>query len=113
MSPDNYKVGDIVRPADGTNYRGEIIYISKDEDLIKHKCLKTGEIFKKSYFGFFCRYCTLEEYEESSKRIIEERTKEIAELKAKPSLNENELNYLASLERFLERIIKERGELKD
>ena len=67
-----YKVGMIVRPADGSNYRGEIVYVSKDEDVVRHRCLKTGKIYQKSYFGFFCRYCTLEEYDEAEKRIKEE-----------------------------------------
>lgn len=113
MNTDNYKVGDIVRPADGSNYRGEIIYISKKEDVIKHKCLKTGKIYEKSYFGFFCRYCTLEQYEESSKRIIEEDKQLIAEYKAKPTLNEQEAKFLKNLEDHLELFIKECNESKD
>ena len=67
-----YKVGDIVRPADGSNYRGEIVYVSKEEDVIRHKCLKTGTLYEKSYFGFFCRYSTLEEYDERQKEIDQE-----------------------------------------
>jgi hypothetical protein len=59
-----YKVGDVIRPADGSNYRGEIVYISKEEDVVRHRCLITGTIYTKSYFGFFCRYCTLDEYED-------------------------------------------------
>jgi hypothetical protein len=58
-----YKVGDVIRPADGSNYRGEIVYISKEEDVVRHRCLTTGTIYAKSYFGFICRYCTLDEYD--------------------------------------------------
>ena len=58
-----YKVGDLIRPADGTNYRGKILYLSKEEDIVRHQCLTTGKIYEKSYFGFFSRYCTLEEYD--------------------------------------------------
>ncbi len=57
-----YKVGDVIRPADGSNYRGEIVYISKEEDVVRHRCLTTGTVYTKSYFGFVCRYCTLDEY---------------------------------------------------
>jgi hypothetical protein len=51
-----FKVGDVVVPSDGSNYEGKIIYISKEEDTIKHQCTKTGKIYEKSFFGFFCRY---------------------------------------------------------
>lgn len=43
--PYPYKVGDIVVPADGSNYRGEIISISEDEDTVRHRCLKTGKVY--------------------------------------------------------------------
>lgn len=56
-----YKVGDIVVPASGSRYRGVIIYISKAEDIVRHRCLATGAEYKKSYFGFFCRYMTEQE----------------------------------------------------
>jgi membrane protease subunit (stomatin/prohibitin family) len=108
MNVKSYKVGDIVRPADGSNYRGKIIYVSKEQDVIKHQCLKTGKIYEKSYFGFFCRYCTLEEYNESIKINIEEYQEEISELKDRLSLDESESNYLKSLEHMLEKTINER-----
>lgn len=63
------KVGDIIVPTDGTDYVGEIIFISKAQDTVKHKCIKpstyiikgfkhytTGTIFSKSYTGFGIRY---------------------------------------------------------
>lgn len=56
-----YAVGDLIRPADGSEYRGEIIHV--DGQTIRHRCLKTGAIYEKDRFGFFCRYSTLEEYE--------------------------------------------------
>jgi hypothetical protein len=59
-----YKVGDLIRPADGSKYRGEIVYISKEKDQVLHRDLQTGTIYEKSYFGFICRYCTLDEYKE-------------------------------------------------
>ena len=64
-----YRVGDIVRPADGSNYRGEIIYINREEDVIRHRCLETGEVHEKSVFGFFCRYSTLAEYDARQKEL--------------------------------------------
>lgn len=57
-----FSVGDIVVPADGSRYRGEITYVSKEEDVIRHKCLKTGTAYEKSYFGFYCRYVHEDEY---------------------------------------------------
>lgn len=53
-----YQVGDVVVPADGSNYRGVITYISAAEDKVRHRCLRTGTEYEKSYFGFFCRYMT-------------------------------------------------------
>lgn len=50
------KVGQIIVPADGSNYTGIIISVSKDDDTVKHKCLKTGQVYEKSYLGFRCRY---------------------------------------------------------
>ncbi len=51
-----FNVGDIVVPTDGTKYKGKIIYISKDKDVVEHQCLSTGKIWKKSYTGFGIRY---------------------------------------------------------
>lgn len=51
-----FSVGDVVVPADGSNYRGEVIYVSKEEDVVRHRCLRTFVVYEKSYFGFYCRY---------------------------------------------------------
>lgn len=51
------QVGAIVRPADGSSYRGRIIEASRERDVVRHQDLKTGQIYEKSWFGFFCRYC--------------------------------------------------------
>lgn len=50
------EVGQIVAPADGSRYRGRVTYVSKEEDTVKHTCLRTGNVFEKSYFGFQVRY---------------------------------------------------------
>lgn len=97
MSDKYYKVGDLIRPSDGSNYRGKIIYVSKEEDTIKHQCLTTGNIYQKSYFGFFCRYCTLEEYDEREIELQQEYLEEIKELESKLVLSEYERSYLQSL----------------
>lgn len=54
-------VGMRVRPSDGSKYRGEVVFVSKEEDTVKHRCLKTGQIYEKSYFGFQVRYDPIEE----------------------------------------------------
>ena len=64
-----YKVGDQIRPADGSNYRGVITFVSKDEDVVRHRDLVTGAEYEKSYFGFACRYSTLEEYDARQREI--------------------------------------------
>jgi len=51
-----FNVGDIITLADGTAYIAKIIYISRDEDIVKHQCLNTEKIWKKSYTGFGLRY---------------------------------------------------------
>lgn len=55
------EVGDIIVPADGSKYVGEVTYVSEEEDTVRHRCRKTGKEWEKSYFGFFCRYLTVEE----------------------------------------------------
>jgi len=66
-----YKIGELIRPADGSNYRGEIVYISKKEDRVLHRCLTTGEIKEKSYMGFISRYCSVEEYAQVEELVNE------------------------------------------
>ena len=61
MKPSRIQVGDVVVPADGSKYRGEITYIDKAKDVVRHRCLATGREYEKSYFGFFCRYMTEQE----------------------------------------------------
>ncbi len=56
-----YKVGELIVPADGSNYVGEITYISEEEDTVRHKCLRTGTEYKKSYYGFAARYMSIPE----------------------------------------------------
>jgi len=48
--------GQIVIPADGSNYRGQVIYVSKEKDTVRHRCCHTGKVYEKSYFGFQVRY---------------------------------------------------------
>ena len=67
-----YKVGDIVVSASGSSYVGEIIYISKEEDVVRHRCRKTGTEYEKSYFGFQCRYMSVEERLEKDKEFCAE-----------------------------------------
>lgn len=67
-----YKIGDIIVSADGSSYVGEIIYISKEEDVVRHRCRKTGTEYEKSYFGFQCRYMTVEERLEKDKEFCTE-----------------------------------------
>jgi hypothetical protein len=92
-----YQVGDIIRPSDGSKYRGKIIYLSKEEDIVRHQCLTTGMVYEKSYFGFFCRYCTLDEYDVREKEIAQEYSEEIKELESKSELTVEEENYLQYL----------------
>ena len=66
MKTNPLKVGDVVVPADGSKYRGEITYINKAEDVVRHRCLTTGREYEKSYFGFFCRYMTEAEFAETA-----------------------------------------------
>lgn len=49
-------VGDIIKPTDGSDYRGRILTISRDTDTVEHQCLKTGRVWTKSYWGFGIRY---------------------------------------------------------
>jgi hypothetical protein len=67
-----YKVGDIIVSASGSSYVGEIIYISKEEDVVRHRCRKTGTEYEKSYFGFQCRYMTVEERLEKDQEFCTE-----------------------------------------
>jgi hypothetical protein len=69
-----YKVGDLVVPADGSSYVGEITYISQEEDTVRHKCLKTGTEYEKSYYGFPVRYMSIVEMLEWSKKLSKENT---------------------------------------
>ena len=70
--PMQYKVGDIIVSASGSSYVGEIIYISKEEDVVRHRCRKTGTEYEKSYFGFQCRYMSVEERLEKDKEFCTE-----------------------------------------
>ena len=67
-----YKVGDIIVSASSDSYVGEIIYISKEEDTVRHRCRKTGTEYEKSYFGFQCRYMSVEERLEKDKEFCTE-----------------------------------------
>jgi DNA repair exonuclease SbcCD ATPase subunit len=67
-----YKVGDLVVPADGSSYVGEITYISQEEDTVRHKCLKTGTEYEKSYYGFPVRYMSIVEMLEWSRELSKE-----------------------------------------
>lgn len=51
-----FVVGDNIIAADGSDYRGKITYISKDENVVKHVDIRTGKESKKSYYGFPVRY---------------------------------------------------------
>ena len=86
MNSNSYQVGDLIRPADGSNYRGEIIFVSKEQDVIRHRCLSTGKVYEKSYFGFFCRYCTLDEYDKRQEEIKQEESEMMDRLKSDPNL---------------------------
>lgn len=57
-----YRVGDLIRPVDGSGYRGRIIYISKEDDIVKHQCLMTDRVYEKGYIGFCNKYCAIEDY---------------------------------------------------
>lgn len=61
IKKDWLKVGQVITTAAPTNYLGVITRISKDEDVVQHRCLRTGQQYEKSYFGFFCRYTPAEE----------------------------------------------------
>jgi len=67
-----YKVGDIIVSASNSSYVGEITYISKEEDVVKHRCRKTGTEYEKSYFGFQCRYMSVEERLKKAKEFCRE-----------------------------------------
>jgi len=69
-----YKVGDLVVPADGSSYVGEITYISQEEDTVRHKCLRTGTEYEKSYYGFPVRYMSIVEMLESRRKLSKENT---------------------------------------
>ena len=69
-----YKVGDLVVPADGSSYVGEITYISQEEDTVRHKCLKTGTEYEKSYYGFPVRYMSIVEMLEWNRKLSKENT---------------------------------------
>lgn len=56
-----FHVGDLIVPADGTDYIGKIIYISEKEDTVQHQCTKTGKVWTKSYSGFGIRYIPIED----------------------------------------------------
>jgi hypothetical protein len=67
-----YEVGDLIVPADGSSYVGRITYISEDEDTVRHKCLKTGTEYEKSYYGFPVRYMSIVEMLEWSRKLSKE-----------------------------------------
>jgi hypothetical protein len=56
-----WKLGDVVRPADGSNAR--YIIIDTAGGIIRYRCMATGAEYTKDHFSFFCRYSTLEEYD--------------------------------------------------
>jgi hypothetical protein len=56
------EVGDLIRPTDGGPYRGVVTSVSTD--VVRHRCLRTGEENQKSLAGFFCRYSTVGAYDE-------------------------------------------------
>lgn len=49
-----FTVGDVVVPADGSQYRGEVIAV--DEEFVRHRCLATGRVYEKTRLGFYSRY---------------------------------------------------------
>ena len=49
------EVGQRWAPADGSDREHEITAI--DEDSVWHRDIATGEEYRKSAFGFQCRYC--------------------------------------------------------
>lgn len=72
MNKKSYKVGDIIVPCSASSYIGEIIYVSKEEDTVRHRCIRTKKEYEKSYFGFFCRYMTIEEVVTRNSELIRE-----------------------------------------
>ena len=64
------KVGQLVEPADGSNYIGRIISVSVEDDTVIHEDVITGKQWEKSYFGFFCRYMPYDESAYRYKHII-------------------------------------------
>ena len=67
-----YKVGDIIVPADGSSYIGQITYMSEEDDTVRHKCLTTGKEYEKSYYGFPVRYCSVKEMLEWNRKFSKE-----------------------------------------
>lgn len=49
-------VGHLVYPADGSSYLGRVIYVSKEEDTIRHECLRSGKVYECSFNMFRTRY---------------------------------------------------------
>lgn len=54
------KVGQLVKPADGSDYLGKITYVDFITDTIEHTCQKTGKVYAKSVFGMFSRYIPID-----------------------------------------------------
>lgn len=52
----NFKVGDLVTPAEGTGEAVLIEHISVTDDVIRYRWLKYGEVYEKDCFAFTCRY---------------------------------------------------------
>ncbi len=48
------RVGDIVRPTDGGDYRGIVIEVTPTH--VRHRCLATGAVHRKGRAGFSVRY---------------------------------------------------------
>lgn len=65
-----WKLGDIVRPADGSNDR--YIIVELGDGFIRYRCLRTNKEYTKDRFGFFCRFSTLAEYDRRAAEIAAE-----------------------------------------
>lgn len=50
------KVGDVITPVDGSGYVGIVTYVSRDEDTIRHRCIKSHAEYERSYHEFVQRF---------------------------------------------------------
>ncbi len=86
----HFQVGDIIVPSDGTDYVGEVVYVSRGEDAARHRCRSTGKETSCSYIGLLTRYMCVREIVVKNRQLL----REVFELTAEKDDHELEVTRL-------------------